>query len=216
MPSRAPNGVDEKLFAVCEEFMRFCYDVFGAYLDALAGLDQIREDLVNRQKAKIAELKNAQPEKASEEFMDQQALNHRFQADQHGPEELLHRSTQGDFKRRTAPGGLDARLLSQMLLALLYGAWEDRYREKVALCLGYSHKNALGSDLFQDINKLRQAILHNQGKATEDVEHAKIICWFRRGDEIYLSRERARQLLAHIDHYVTQLCGIQSNEKQLG
>ena len=196
--------------------MRFSYDLFGAYLDALAGLDQIREDLINRQKAKITELRITQPDKASEEFMDQQALDHRFQADQHGPEELLHRSTRGDFKRRTAPGGLDARLLSQMLVALLYGAWEDRYRKRVALSLGYPGKNALRSDLFWDINKLRQAILHNGGRATEDVEQAKIIRWFRRGDEIFISRERAQQLLDEIDHYVTQLCGIPPEEKQSG
>jgi hypothetical protein len=100
------------LLAVCEEFMRFSYDLFGAYLDALAGLDQIREDLINRQKAKIAKLKNTQPGKATEEFMDQQALDHRLQADERRPEELLHRSTQGDFKRRAAPGGLDARFLT--------------------------------------------------------------------------------------------------------
>jgi len=95
--------------------MRFSYDLFGAYLDALTGLEQIRQDLVNRQSAKIAKLKNTQPDKASEEFIDLQPLDHRFAADQLGREELLHRSTQGDFKRRTAPGGLDARFLSQML-----------------------------------------------------------------------------------------------------
>jgi len=100
-----------------------------------------------------------------------------------------------------------------MLVALLYGAWEDKYRERVALSLGHSEKNALGSDVFQDICKLRQAIIHNQGKATEDVEHAKIIAWFRHGDEIYISRERAGQLLDEIDYYLTQLCGLHSDVK---
>jgi len=211
-----PNAVDPELFAVCKEFMRFSYDLLGAYLDALAGLDHIREGLINRQKEKIAKLKDNQAEMATEEFMDQQALDHRVQADARGPEDLLHRSTQGDFKRRTAPGGLDARLLSQMLVTILYGAWEDKYRERVALSLGHSDKNALGSDLFQDICKLRQAIVHNQGKATNDVERAKIIHWFRRDDEIYISREHARQLLDEIDHYVTRLCGIKSSERRQG
>jgi hypothetical protein len=216
MPLRIPNGVDPKRFAVCKEFMRFTYDLFGAYLDALAGLDHIRQNLVNRQNAKIAALKNTQPDKASEDYMDEQALDHRLQAGQHRQEEILHRSTQGDFKRRTAPGGLDTRFLSQMLVALLYGAWEDRYRESIASSIGHSKKNALRSDLFQDINKLRQAILHNQGKATQDVENAKIIRWFRRGEEIFISHERAQQLLDEIDHYVTQLCGYQPDENQKG
>src|SRR5882672_10863481 len=102
MQARIPPGTDPKLLAIRHEFMLFIYTLFGAYLDALAGLDLIRQDLVNRQTAKIAELKNNQPDKASEEFMDQQVIDHRFEG---GSEELLHRSTQGDFKRRTAPGG---------------------------------------------------------------------------------------------------------------
>jgi hypothetical protein len=203
-----PAGVSPQLVSTCEEFMRFSYDLFGAYLDALAGIDQIRQDLGNRQKVKIAKLKITQPDKATEDFMDQQSLDHRLQADQQGPEELLHRTTQGDFKRRTAPGALDARFLSQMLVALLYAAWEDEYRGRVASCLGHSKKNALGSDLFKDINNLRQAILHHQGKATAAVERAKTIRWFRRGDIIFISRERANQLLHEIDDYITQLCGI--------
>jgi hypothetical protein len=214
MPPPVPIGVDPKPFAICREFMRFCYDLLGAYLDALAGLEAIRSELVRRQKAKIDELKETQPEKASEEFMDQQVLDHRFPADQHNPEELLHRSTQGEFKRRTAPGGSVARFLGHMMVALLYGAWEDNYRQKVASSLGHSDKNALKSDLFQDIAKLRQAILHNQGEATEEAERAKVLHWFQRGDEIYISPDRTRQLLDEIDAYVTELYGIQSTETQ--
>ena len=209
MTARMPPGVDPKVFAACDEFMQFTYGLLGAYLDALAGLDQIRQNLVSRQRAKIAELTKTQPDKASTDFLDQQALNHGLEADQRKPTELLHRSTQGDFKRRTAPGGLDARYLSQMLIAFLYGAWEDRYRERVASSLGHLNKNGLKSDLFQDINKLRQAILHNQGKATEGVEKAKVIHWFRGDEDVFITRERAKQLLDEIDHYVTQLCGIQ-------
>jgi hypothetical protein len=208
MPLTVPEGVNPKLVTLCEEFMRFTYDLLGAYLDSLAGLDQLRGHLVERQKAKINKIKESQPGKATVEFMDQQVLDHRFQADQTRPEELLHRSTQGEFKLRTAPGGRDSQFLSQMLIAFLYGAWEDNYREKVALQLGHSEKNALSSDLFQDVCKLRQAIVHNQGKATEDVERAKVIRWFRRGDQIYICRERAQMLLDEIDYYVTQLCGL--------
>ena len=208
MTVRLPDHVDPKLFAVCKEFMRFGYDLFGAYLDALAGLDPIREDLVSRQQAKISGLKKTQPDKASVEFMDQQVLEHRFQADQRGPQECLHRSTQGDFKLRTSPRGLDARLLGQMVVAQLYSAWEDKCRALIASNLGLPKKNALASDLFYDLNKLRQAIIHNQGKATLEVERAKVIRWFRCGDEIFISRERVQQLLDEIDRYVTGLCGL--------
>jgi hypothetical protein len=214
MPLPVPDGVDPKLIEICDVFMRFCYDLFGAYLDAVAGLNTIRQDLINRQNTKIAQLKDTQPEKATEEFMDQQVYDHRLEADEHSPVELLHRSTQGDFKRRTATGGPSARFLSQMLVAMLYGAWEDNYREKVALILGHANKDGLKSDLFQDISKLRHAIVHNQGIATEEVQNAKIIPLFRRGDEIYFSPDHAHQLLNHIDYYISGLCGLPVYEQQ--
>ena len=213
MNTSVPANVNSELYAICKEFMRSGYNLLGAYLDALKGLEAVRQEVIRNQNETIDQLKQTQPQKASEEFMDQQALDHRFEADQHGPEEILHRSTQGDFKQRTASRGLDARLLGHMMVALLYGYWEDKYRQKISLSLGHSKKNDLQSDLFGDIAKLRHAIIHNQGKATEDVAHAKVIRWFQRGDEIFISRDQTCQLLDEIDHYVSKLCGIQGSDK---
>jgi len=184
--------------------------LFGAYLDALAGLDVIRRELILYQTDRIAHLKQADPKNASEEFMDQQPVSHELSADTRTPQKLLHRTTQGEFKLRTTSGGLDARLLGYMMIAQLFASWEDRYRERFALALGHSKKNALQSDLFGDLCKIRNAAIHNQGIATQAVEDATILRWFRRGDLMFISSEHVDFLFDQIDLYITQLCGIQA------
>jgi hypothetical protein len=203
-----PPGANPALYPIAKEFMRLSYDLLGAYLDALGGLESIRNDVIRYQAKTIEGLKQSDPANASEQFMDQQSLSHEFGADQHGPRKLLHRTTQGEFKRRTSFGGLDARLLGYMMVALLYGSWEDKYREAFALALGHSKKDDLQSDLFGDLRKLRIAIIHNHGIATQDVESGKILRWFRRGDSMFISHEHVDRLFDHLDAYVTQLCGI--------
>ena len=168
-----PPGVDPKLFEIALRFMQFIHELFGSYLDALGGLKCIRDRVIDFQNAKIAELQKNNAAHVSEEFFDTQSLSHEFEPTASEPQRLLHRSTQGDFKRRTAVDGSDARLLGFMMLTLLYGAWEDAYRLRFSLALGHANKNALASDLFGDVAKMRNAIIHNGGIATKDVERAK-------------------------------------------
>lgn len=203
----APPGVDPKLFEVAMEFMRFTHELWGAYLDALSGLRCVQERLVEFQNAKIAEIKGKDAAQASVEFMDTQTLSHEFEASTEEPQRLLHRSTQGQFKRRTAVDGPDARLVGYMMTALLYGAWEV-YRVKLAVALGDSQKNALQSDLFGDLAQLRHAIVHNGGIATEEVERSKILRWFRRGELMFITSAQADALYHAIDCYITELCRI--------
>jgi hypothetical protein len=204
----APLGVDPKLFEVALQFMRFTHELWGAYLDALGGLRCVRERVIEFQNTKIAELKESDPTQGSEEFMDTQSLSHEFEPTNEEPQRLLHRSTQGDFKQRTAVDGPDARLLGYMMVALLYGAWEDVYRLKLAVALGHSEKKALQSDLFGDFAQLRHAIVHHAGIATIDVERAKILKWFRHGEMMFITSAQVDALYHSIDSYVTELCGI--------
>jgi len=212
MPAGIPPAVDPKLYAIAEEFMRYSYDLLGAYLDALAGIRRVRAELIRYQNDTITRLKQSDPDKASEEFMDQQPMSHEFGADHRGTPKLLHRTTQGEFKQRTTSTGLDTRLLGYMAITLLYGSWEDMFREKLAFAIGHPHKNDLKADLFGDLGSLRHAIIHNHGVATERVEAAKDLRWFCRGQTIFLSAEHVDQLFDQIDAYVTQLCGIRIHE----
>jgi hypothetical protein len=187
--------------------MLFTASLLAAYLDALAGLTRIREQVIQHQQDKIASLKETEPMKATEEFMDEQPMSHELEEPgESKPPKLLHRATQGDFKRRTRINGTDAQFLGWMVITLLYGSWEDNYREKLATMLGLKDKRELQHDLFGDLAQLRHAILHNNGVATREVEKAKILKWFRRGEEILVSYDHADLLLDRIDNYVSQLC----------
>lgn len=209
MPSEIPQGADPKLYTPAEEFMKYSYDILGAYLDALAGISHLREDVIRFQKAKISDLKISNPENASETFMDQQPLSHELEPYSRDTQKLLHRSTQGDFKQRSSSDGLDARLLGYMAITLLYGAWEDVYRERLAIAVGHATKNDLTDDLFGDLGNLRHAIVHNHGLATLKVENSKILRWFNRGQTILISSVHIDVLIDRIDAYITQLCGLQ-------
>jgi hypothetical protein len=208
MPVAVPAGVDEKLFRVGEEFMHFAHDLWGTYLDALGGLRCSRDQVIEFQRKKIAEIASTEPEHASEQFMDTQPLTHEFESTASTPQEFLHRSTQGEFKARTAADGSDARVLGYMMIALLYGAWEDEYRSRFATALGHGSKNDVKSDLFGDVAQLRHAIVHHGGIATEEVERALILKWFRRGELIFITSAQVNWLYHEIDSYITTLCGI--------
>ena len=188
--------------------MRFAHDLFGTYLDSLGGLRCTRDQVIQFQRKTIEEIKSTEPEHSSEEFMDTQPLTHQFEPTSDAPEELLHRSTQGEFKSRTATDGADARVLGHMMIALLYGAWEDHYRSRFATALGYTCKNEVKSDLFGDVAQLRHAIIHHRGVATEKVAHARMLKWFRREDEIFITSAQVNSLYHQIDAYITVLCGI--------
>jgi len=187
--------------------MRFSANLLAAYLDAVAGISRIREQVIQHQNDKIAILKETEPAKATEEFMDEQPVSHELEEQgESKPRRLLHRATQRDFKRRTSPNGADTQFLGWMVITLLYGSWEDHYREKLAMILGLKGKRELQHDLFGDLGQLRHAILHNNGVATRDVEKAKILKWFRRGEKIFISYDHADFLLDRIDSYVSQVC----------
>ena len=109
------------------------------------------------------------------------------------------------YRAMHASSGLDPQFLGWMLITFLYGSWEDKYREKLAIKLG-CEKRHLQDDLFGDLGQLRNAIVHNNGVATREVENAKILKWFRRGDSIFISYDHADFLLDRIDTFVTNLC----------
>jgi len=198
--------VDPKLIPVAANFISHCYDILGAYLDAIAGVEKLRGELVAHQNGIIERCK------VSEEFMDQQSAEHQFGADNNDPGKFLHRRTQGEFKQHTSPTGFDGRLLGYMAITLLYSSWEEEFRQKLALALGHPKKDDLKHDLFGDLGKLRNAILHNNGIATAKVGNAKILRWFREGEQIFISNTNVDDLFTHIDSFLEELCGIKESQ----
>ena len=65
----------------------------------------------------------------------------------------------GQFLIATAPNGRHEIMLNQSIIVLIVASWEVTYRNRIASEIGIE-KNELESDLFHDLNKYRQAILH--------------------------------------------------------
>ena len=70
---------------------------------------------------------------------------------------ILHESTQGELKERNSHGGANDRSMSRLLLIVIYQFWEDHYREGFAKAVGVD-KNAIVSDIFGDIRRIRNDI----------------------------------------------------------
>ena len=78
------------------------------------------------------------------------------------------------------------------MVTLLHSTWEERHRDLIAKELGFKHKkdfrrkNNIKSDVFSDINKYRQAIIHTGGKLDKN---PKVFRFFRKGEVVSLTNE---------------------------
>jgi hypothetical protein len=72
-------------------------------------------------------------------------------------------------------------------------------------------KNQILVPLFGDIRRYRQAIIHNHGEATAEVEACSVLRWFARGQRIVLSRDMFEEI---IDGALATLEGFGVNPEQ--
>lgn len=89
---------------------------------------------------------------------------------------------------------------------MLYQYWEDNIRPRIAQIFGVE-TNKIVHPLFGDVRNLRNAIIHNRGIATDDVEKNELLRWYKRGDIINLGKQRYCEvsqaiLKAMLDHEV--------------
>lgn len=205
-----PIGVDEKLYRIAEAYMRFIEDAFVTYLDAWAGINKLRESADIHHNEILNYLKINEPHNATCEYIDLHApgVQHMLEGEIGNVDERMIEIPFPKFRERTDPGGRDFFYLSSMLISLLYSGWEDHYREKLAVAKGLKKKNDLISQLFGDIGALRHAVVHAGGLATSDVEKCFVINWFKKGDQVFLSPERAIVLIRKIDDEIAQICNI--------
>ena len=91
--------------------------------------------------------------------------------------------TYGELAVDSAPEGITSVIHRRTVVVLVVASWEDSYRGRIASELGIE-KNDLASNVFHDLNRFRQAILHAGGKL--DIQ-PKTIPLFNKGDEVILT-----------------------------
>ncbi len=89
--------------------------------------------------------------------------------------------------------GITSHIHRRSVIALAYAIWEDRYRNRIAKECNLAHKNEMKSDVFYDLNKYRQAILHGNGKLDKE---PKVIRFFKKGDVVSLSDNQMNELFS--------------------
>ena len=77
--------------------------------------------------------------------------------------------------------GAHANTLRRSVVALTYSIWEDKYRARIAHECQKDTKNEIESDVFHDLNKYRQAVLHAGGRLVGNPKVNEILQKWRRG-----------------------------------
>ena len=130
----------------------------------------------------------------------------------------IHRATQGQAKARNAEGGSNFITLGRVCLISFYDFWEDYLRREYVVAKGHLDQNErrkeivdpcvathASHELWGDIGKLRQGIVHNRGIAGSEVNKCKLIRWFRPGDEIVLGPQRMHAIFMALLMYRNEL-----------
>src|SRR5207302_7692652 len=86
----------------------------------------------------------------------------------------FHKATQGEVKARNSPDGSNYKTLGQLCLVALYDYWNEHLRREYVVAKGQLNANERDSDLVEkrlrkhasydlwgDLGKLRNAIVHN-------------------------------------------------------
>ena len=162
-----------------DEFYSFFMDVLGAYLDLESALMQLRM---------ISE--KTRSESKTKLNMTDQELDKTWCIYGEGDPNIstkppLYLSSQGAFRQRISPGGIDSKICGYMCIVIIYQVWEEHARKEIADGMGVE-KNDLQFDLMGDIRNLRRSIVHRGGKAEKAIEWLNI----DKNDVIKMNLER--------------------------
>ncbi len=163
----------ETFAAVMQEFHEIADQLYGMYLDCAHGLEMFT--------ARFASMISA-----SGPVPVPGARLIYGEGDPNRPDaKQLHAVPITDLLERNKPDGSTQAMLSQSCINLLIAVWEEDVRERLATAAGLKNKNEIKSDFFRDLNRCRNAILHNRGVL--DVA-PKAITFVAKDEKIVLSK----------------------------
>ena len=199
MSSHYPNANLAELGSHVAAYVTSVDELYGHYLDSTMGFVANHKRMVEGQERARAEV----PQQTDLDSLD-------FFYGHGNPNDpsnrLLHRTTQGDFKRRNAKGGRNHMRAAQLLVALLYSFWEHEYRPRLAASLGLADADELKIPLFGDIRALRRDVIHHHGVVTkETAAKLSVLAGFHEGKEITLTEGDVEALIRSIKAAMDEL-----------
>ena len=93
----------------------------------------------------------------------------------------------------SSQNGTHVNALRRSVVVLTYAIWEDKSRQRIAYECQLENKNRVESDVFHDLNRYRQAVLHAGGRL---VGEPKVIKFFGSGEEVLLTDDHIYDLFS--------------------
>ena len=81
--------------------------------------------------------------------------------------------------------------------------WNHDIRHAIANLLGYKNSDDVTADIFGDVNKIRNDILHSRGKANKSTKG--IMIKFQEGTRIVITQEIFDTIFTEIFNYFNEL-----------
>jgi hypothetical protein len=190
----------DTLERVVEEMRDVLKQVFGIMLDARQGFYHVAQKTEEVQKKLLYQVPGA-----TIQNLDASLYAYNDGPPQHEPDDpkapWLHRTTQGELKRRNRRGALNDVFIGNMCLVALYTYWEDEYRNKFATALG-KPRDKVRVPVLGDVRLIRNSIVHHRAVALEEIEKCTTLLWFKAGDAIDISDDRFREMVRLIDSWL--------------
>ena len=101
-----------------------------------------------------------------------------------------------------------------MCLVWIYQLWEDKFRQQVAMEIGYNNKNQLELDIMGEIKKYRESIIHHKGQAKKEAVNNKILNWFKRDEIINIDKAKMKVIITATMNELKSLMKVEIIEKE--
>jgi hypothetical protein len=200
------DNIDHRRLAeLYEEFNELWMRLHAFYLDAVAGFRLVASYVQSEQSRARNFVQGSDMD--SEEAQDERIFSYEEIFSDGFCASGIHRATLGKAKARNVEGGSNFTTLGRVCLVSFYDFWEDYLRREFVVAKGRldpseRRKEVIDKcvaqharhDLWGDIGKLRQGIVHNRGIAGSEVKKCKLIKWFQPGAEIAIGPEHMRAL----------------------
>jgi hypothetical protein len=186
-----------------EEFIAKVELIYSIYRDCRNAFVLTLKDFKQQQETMLKEFES-QGKHWTIEDLDKKKYHYGVREGKSGKISSAASFTQGEWKEKIGENGSNVNHIGNICLVMIYQYWEDKYREEIAISKGMNN-GELNSNLFGDIRYLRNSIIHNNGRANDDVDKCKILRWFRANDQIIIDANKMDLLIAYIKDEINAL-----------
>jgi hypothetical protein len=160
------------------DFYNELVDLYGFACETAVAIDSLQIRLSKELSG------NNTTNKQSEVFFAQDDLHDREARHQYSKNitELIANNSQN---------GRNEQLLTRTVVVFVVSIWEDKYRQKISNDCGLDGKEKITSDVFRDLNKIRQGIVHNNGRLKKEL---RVLNFYKKDDVISLSISQINEL----------------------